>query len=563
MTKTIGPESTIELDYYKDSQKYLIKASPLLSSVEYIDSSGSVVSEDFSPQRFPISIYSQKMLFEIANASNAFLQIVDKSKEVDFDCWYLEHQNIVDQYGTLFSKKERLTAQVKQLEALRNEHKDITLSIEKVQDSNYLKLVAEKDKIEKEKNYLSQFVVDLEAKLHNTELMCDESFNDFVEAEYELDEIGLNWVEQVTKLNESFVLSIKSQVKEFREKLDEAIESTPYSDNSSSMERNADALKVCIASLKEKGVPPERLIGLVEERSALADKIRELSPSLDKLVNINQQLVQKHAEMLSSRQSLTIKRQCFIDSLDVKSLKIKVLPLGEPGEDLIESYKKVVGFESFSEHILDLDSKGGLLGSFVKTERRNPKTELHAYNELKKVKELHTESLEELKKTGMHGSFAKKLNELTSERIESLNSWFPEDGIFIQFKRDDGSWSNLEDASPGQQSASMLSFLLSYGDEPIIIDQPEDDLDCAMLSTNVIPNIRKNKSRRQLVLVTHSAPLVVNGDAENVIAMKFDKGRVTVKQMGAIQEPEMKGLICTQMEGGKDAFKARYSRLIS
>ncbi|MBE7215952.1 AAA family ATPase [Shewanella benthica] len=560
---TVGLDSTIELDYYKDSQKYLIKSSPLLNVVEYEDSDGVVVSEEFSPQRFPISIYSQKMLFEIANASNAFLQIVDKSKEVDFDNWYLEHQGIVDQYGILFSQKERLTSQNKQLNILRNNYKDVTLSIDQVQDSNYSRLVADKEQIEKEKNYLNQFVIDLEARLHNVELECDEQFKDFVEPDYELDSVGLEWVENVTQLRIDFVSSVQSLVEDFRTKVEEATDSLPYSDNSNSMKKNSEELQGCIALLNEKGTSPERLIELVKEKSALAEKIRELSSSPEKLVSMNELLEQKYQEMLKSRQYLTKRRQCFIDSLDIKNLKIKVLPLGEPGEDLIENYKQVVGFESFSEHILDLDSKGGLLGSFVKTERRNPKTELNAYSELEKVKALHTASVEKLKEVGMHGSFAKKLSELTSDRIESLNSWFPEDGIFIQFKRDDESWSNLEDASPGQQSASMLSFLLSYGDEPIIIDQPEDDLDCAMLSTNVIPNIRKNKSRRQLILVTHSAPLVVNGDAENVISMKFDKGQVTVGKMGSIQEPDMKDLICTQMEGGKDAFKSRYSRLTS
>ena len=80
-------------------------------------------------------------------------------------------------------------------------------------------------------------------------------------------------------------------------------------------------------------------------------------------------------------------------------------------------------------------------------------------------------------------------------------------------------------ASPGQREASMLQFLLSYGTDPLLLDQPEDDLDCLMLSMSVIPAIMSNKKRRQLIIVSHSAPIVVNGDAEYVISMQHDPHR--------------------------------------
>ncbi|TYD52450.1 phosphoesterase, partial [Klebsiella pneumoniae] len=81
----------------------------------------------------------------------------------------------------------------------------------------------------------------------------------------------------------------------------------------------------------------------------------------------------------------------------------------------------------------------------------------------------------------------------------------------------------------------------------LILDQPEDDLDCMMLSQSVIPAIVSNKQRRQLIIVSHSAPIVVNGDAEYVISMTHDRHGLRPALCGALQETEMKQLICSQM----------------
>lgn len=75
-----------------------------------------------------------------------------------------------------------------------------------------------------------------------------------------------------------------------------------------------------------------------------------------------------------------------------------------------------------------------------------------------------------------------------------------------------------------------------------------------MLSMSVIPAIMANKKRRQLIIVSHSAPIVVNGDAEYVISMQHDRSGLHPGLCGALQETPVKELICRQMEGGKKHF---------
>ncbi|MDF3655806.1 hypothetical protein P3S47_25585, partial [Enterobacter hormaechei] len=75
--------------------------------------------------------------------------------------------------------------------------------------------------------------------------------------------------------------------------------------------------------------------------------------------------------------------------------------------------------------------------------------------------------------------------------------------------------------------------------------------------------IMSNKKRRQLIIVSHSAPIVVNGDAEYVISMQHDRTGLYPGLCGALQEAPMKALICRQMEGGEKAFRSRYERILS
>ncbi len=107
----------------------------------------------------------------------------------------------------------------------------------------------------------------------------------------------------------------------------------------------------------------------------------------------------------------------------------------------------------------------------------------------------------------------------------------------------------------------MLSFLLVHGSEPLLLDQPEDDLDNALVSELVVEQLRKNKIRRQLLVVTHNANIVVNADAELVLNMDFN-GQINLASSGGLQEVSVRKAICNVMEGGEIAFRQRYKRIL-
>jgi len=149
------------------------------------------------------------------------------------------------------------------------------------------------------------------------------------------------------------------------------------------------------------------------------------------------------------------------------------------------------------------------------------------------------------------------------EVFDKVQTWFPEDGLLVEYsRRGDGTdFHPIGQASAGQRSAAMLAFLLAHGEEPLVLDQPEDDLDNHLIYDLVVRQIRENKLRRQIIVVTHNPNIVVNGDAEMLHALDFRGGQCIVAQSGSLQEEAMREEVCRIMEGGREAFERRYRRL--
>ena len=147
--------------------------------------------------------------------------------------------------------------------------------------------------------------------------------------------------------------------------------------------------------------------------------------------------------------------------------------------------------------------------------------------------------------------------------LDKLLAWFPEDGLHVEYSRqgDGTDFQPITQASAGQRAAAMLAFLLAHGEEPLVLDQPEDDLDNHLIYDLVVRQIRENKLRRQIIVVTHNPNIVVNGDAEMLHALDFVHGQCIVQQSGSLQDAVMREKVCRVMEGGREAFERRYRRL--
>lgn len=121
----------------------------------------------------------------------------------------------------------------------------------------------------------------------------------------------------------------------------------------------------------------------------------------------------------------------------------------------------------------------------------------------------------------------------------------------------------FENASPGQQATALLSILLLQDGPPLLIDQPEDDLNMKVIN-DIVKTLWQAKTHRQVLFSSHNANLVVNGDAELVISCDYrtsgaESGGM-IKLTGAIDMPAINREIAEVMEGGVDAFKLRHQK---
>ena len=121
---------------------------------------------------------------------------------------------------------------------------------------------------------------------------------------------------------------------------------------------------------------------------------------------------------------------------------------------------------------------------------------------------------------------------------------------------------DVKKLSQGQKTVAMLLFILGYSsyvrdERPLIIDQPEDNLDNRYIYENLVKMIRGVKNNKQIILATHNATIVTNTRAEQVIVLESDNQHGKLQAQGYSDEIKIKKLIINQLEGGVEAFKQK------
>ena len=127
-------------------------------------------------------------------------------------------------------------------------------------------------------------------------------------------------------------------------------------------------------------------------------------------------------------------------------------------------------------------------------------------------------------------------------------------------------WQDLQSLSTGQKATAVLLLLLLESEAPLIVDQPEDDLDNRFITEGVVPIIRREKIRRQIIFSTHNANIPVLGDAEIIFGFstfgdsREQQSKIPLEHMGSIDTQPVRELVEEILEGGKAAFEMRRSK---
>lgn len=156
-----------------------------------------------------------------------------------------------------------------------------------------------------------------------------------------------------------------------------------------------------------------------------------------------------------------------------------------------------------------------------------------------------------------------RLAQLDADRLMELEQLELEHTTSIELNvsapGSDPLWKHLNDLSSGQKATAVLLLLLLESAAPLVIDQPEDDLDNRFIYDTVVPRMRSEKHRRQLIFATHNANIPVLGDAELIAGFQAadDHGSIAPEHVGALDSPTVKALVEQVLEGGREAFELR------
>lgn len=154
-----------------------------------------------------------------------------------------------------------------------------------------------------------------------------------------------------------------------------------------------------------------------------------------------------------------------------------------------------------------------------------------------------------------------------SFKLEDLYNWLYGDyydvNYYIEYKG-----KPLETLSPGQKGLVLMKVFLKLDNssKPLLIDQPEDNLDNKSVFKDLVNDFREIKKKRQIIIATHNPNLVVNTDSEQVIIAKFEdsddqSGRPKIVYIsGSLENNKIRNQVCEILEGGDTAFSKREKR---
>lgn len=164
---------------------------------------------------------------------------------------------------------------------------------------------------------------------------------------------------------------------------------------------------------------------------------------------------------------------------------------------------------------------------------------------------------------GISDTIINALTHLPEQKLLELEELLLPDTMAIELNvthgERDAVFRAIDELSTGQQCTAVLHLLLLDNHDPLILDQPEDNLDNAFIAERIVAELRRAKLSRQFLFATHNANIPVFGDAEwiGVLSVEDSKGMILQEQQGAIDVQKVQELAADILEGGKSAFNQR------
>ena len=541
-------ESQISLIYRKGTVRYRLNWSTKtdLPSLEVHEDSGWEVAPGEIRSLFPVRIYSQKQIFEVAGRPRALLKIIDEAPEVEATIFEERNKELANRYKQIEQKILDLGDKIDQENRLEGECNYLARQIEQIEKSGHQEILQSYRKRQQQLNEIES----LENNWNDTARRLGDLQDVVAPAHFETQHFDgfADVLQSIEETNKKW-LSIGKGLGDLVQEANEIIAVWQADSQSAAwmqlLRTDIEQYERLRIELAQQGVDLDEYPALLVQQRSLRRELQlvnEYRSSRGKL-EIEKQEVFGQIETL--RRKLSVKRAEFLANVprrSTSSVNIEVRPFGEDWDDVEEEIRSIL--QCGDRYIRDFDHLKNVYHT-----RGDRKVEVlkETINRIRSGEE-----------SARDGRFARHLRSLPQESMSELNLWFPGDNLKITFGPKN---QPIEQGSPGQKTATLLAFILSYGNEPLLLDQPEDDLDNELIYDVIVQQLRETKSRRQVIVVTHNANIVVNGDAEMVFPLEMAGGETHVRRVASIQDRQVRRTICDILEGGQQAFEQRYRRI--
>lgn len=519
---------------------------------------------------FPVKIFSQKQILALANNPQALLEHIDNSIRDQKKKWL---QRFDTRKSALLAARLRVRTLKKELEKkpeLELEYKEASRKARVFANANFGPLLKAHQRATQQQRALDDFyqllandIAGLQAGIEQAANLASTELSPFLAetpAEIAARDNAIALKNQLVKQYEHIVATVSEMQGELGAAQATRAAGAWYQEN----QVHIQAYQNEAARLKDEGIN-----GAQDAAIAVATEER-LRKQLEQIKKFETELEQAESAvelaahaLTHCREELTKERMALVDQLlgqnDMLKVSLRSMASVRDGVGDLRQILKLPDSAKFED--IWLEDEAGETSGFL-WDLIDPEIASSVGERLQNMKLDIEGKSKKILRTTLHGTLVKRLEAIKEEAFDELSWWFPEDEVSLAYRpRNGAAYKNINLASAGQKTAAMLSFLLVHGDEPLLLDQPEDDLDNALVSELVVEQLRKNKVHRQLLVVTHNANIVVNADAELVMTMDFN-GQITLASAGGLQETVVRKDICRVMEGGEEAFRQRYKRIL-
>jgi len=521
-----------------------------------------VGNPDRPEDRFPIRIFSQKQLYELTEDSRALLNIVDGSagrSQLDERRRKLEAEWLASR-----RRQRELASEKRELQNLLSERNDLLARLRAIEDSGHKDVLANyRTKQQMNEALLGRATVfeDFARSVAGQVAVAPE-FKVRDEARTELGTASATILDDLARKWGSAVTGLRAASEALASVADELRNALPALPWQAEYEK---ALKDYESLNQGTATDQSSFETLVAKRAELDAKIvaaEAAAKSHDDQATESERL---RLAILAVDRDLRARRKAVLAdwnrAVAEQGITATLAPLAnvDHGERTLRALLRKES--EFGRVILELDEDGTPRAGFL-ADIANASTEEERWARLDAV----TGTICAAGDGDVQGvdkkfaRYAQQLRQQTPEDLDRIRTWVPEDRLVLKLVKD-GKTFDIEAGSAGQRTAGMLALLMARGDGPLVIDQPEDDLDTRLISDQVVRGLRALKQKQQVIVVTHNPNIPVNGAAEQIVEMHFARGQVRRRCAGALQRVDVRSAVCDVMEGGRDALDSRYYRI--